>query len=87
MRRHNQKAQHPPFLKRLLARWRPLIETVNKQLADQFHIERNRAHSFWGLATRLYTKLTAHTLLVYLNRLLGKHDLLSIKALAYPQLA
>ena len=87
MRRHNQKDQHPPYLKRFLARWRPLIETVNKQLADQFHIERNRAHSFWGLATRLYTKLTAHTLLVYINRLLGKHDLISIKALAYPQLA
>ena len=87
MRRHNQKMQHPPSLKRFLARWRALIETVNKQLAEQFHIERNRAHSFWGLATRLYTKLTAHTLLFYINRVLGKHDLLSIKALAYPQLA
>jgi hypothetical protein len=32
----------------------------------------------------LYTKLTAHTLCIYLNRLLGKPDFLQIKTLAFP---
>jgi hypothetical protein len=32
----------------------------------------------------LYTKLTAHTLCIYLNRLLDNPDWLRIKALAFP---
>jgi hypothetical protein len=64
---------------------RQIIETVNGQLTDQFAIERNYAHSFGGLCARLYTKLTAHTLCLYLNRLLGNPDWLQIKGLAFPQ--
>jgi hypothetical protein len=37
-----------------------------------------------GLAARLYTELTAHTLCVWLNRLLGVPDLLHLKSLACP---
>ena len=81
-RRANQKAQLPPALSRLLNHFRQIIETVNGQLADQFGIERNRAHSFWGLQTPLYTKLTAHTLCLSLNRLSGAQDWLQIKHLA-----
>ncbi|HEU5103152.1 MAG TPA: hypothetical protein VFU22_29225 [Roseiflexaceae bacterium] len=40
--------------------------------------------AFWGLCARLYTKLAAHTLCLYLNRLLGNPDRLRIKALAFP---
>jgi hypothetical protein len=36
------------------------------------------------LAACLYTKLTAHTLCVWLNRLLGVPDLLHLKSLAFP---
>jgi hypothetical protein len=61
-----------------------MIETVNGQLTAQFHIEINHAHTFWGLCTRLYAKLTAHTLCIYINRLLDKPDFLQIKALAFP---
>ena len=61
-----------------------MIETVNSQLTQQFSIERNHARTFWGLCTRLYGKLTAHTLCIYLNRLLGKPDFLQIKSLAFP---
>ena len=50
----------------------------------QFAIEKNSAHTFWGLCTRLISKLTAHTLCIYINRLLGKPDFLQIKALAFP---
>jgi hypothetical protein len=82
--RRNQKGQLPPEVKRLFNSVRQVIETVNGQLGEQFHIETNHAHSFWGLCTRLVTKLTAHTLSIYINRLLGKTDFLQIKALAFP---
>jgi hypothetical protein len=82
--RANQKQQISPALQHLFNAVRQLIETVNGQLSEQFHIEKNHAHTFWGLVTRLYCKLTAHTLCIYINRLLGKPDFLQIKALAFP---
>jgi hypothetical protein len=53
------------------------------QLSDQFHVEANRAKTFWGPCARLYTKLTAHTLCIYINRLRGNPDCLQIKGLAF----
>jgi hypothetical protein len=82
--RRNQKQQPAPAVKRLINTVRQTIETVNGQLTEQFKIETNHAHTFWGLCTRLYAKLTAHTLSIYINRLLGKPDFLQIKALAFP---
>lgn len=86
LRRKNQKAQLPPRLKQIINRFRQLIETVNGQLTDQLNIEKNRAYSFYGLCARLYTKLTAHTLCMYINRLLDKPDVLQIKPLAFPNI-
>jgi hypothetical protein len=82
--RRNQKRQVAPKFKRLFNAARQIIETVNGQLSEQFNIETNHAHTFWGLCTRLYSKLTAHTLCIYINRLLGKPEHLQIKALAFP---
>lgn len=82
--RRNQKKQLSSYKKKVHNAVRQIIETVNGQLSEQFNIEQNHAHTFWGLCTRLYTKLTAHTLCIYLNRLLGKPDFLQIKALAFP---
>jgi hypothetical protein len=82
--RRNQKRQMPRALQRLINGVRQIIETVNGQLTEQFHIETNHAHTFWGLCTRLYTKLAAHTLCIHINRLLGNPDFLQIKALAFP---
>ena len=82
--RRNQKQQLSPHLKHLYNGIRQIIETVNGQLSQQFNIEKNHAHTFWGLCTRLYSKLTAHTLCIYINRLLGKSEFLQIKALAFP---
>jgi hypothetical protein len=82
--RANQRVQVPDAVRRTLTQARQIIETVNDQLAEQFHIETNHAHTFWGLCTRLYTKLTAHTLCIYLNRLLGEVEFLQIKHLAFP---
>lgn len=82
--RRNQKQQLPPAVARRLNSVRQIIETVNGQLTEQFHVEINHAHTFWGLCTRLLTKLTGHTLCVYLNRLLGNPHWLQIKGLAFP---
>jgi Transposase DDE domain len=82
--RANQRAQFPLPVRRLINQVRQIIETVNGQLTEQFGIETNHATSFWGLCARLYTKLTAHTLCLYLNRLLGNPEWLQIKALAFP---
>ncbi len=82
--RSNQRMQLPPEVRETLNAARQIVETVNEQLTEQFNLERNHAHTFWGLCTRLYTKLTAHTLCLYLNRLLGTVDFLQIKQLAFP---
>ena len=82
--RRNQKKQLPKPIRKLFNAVRQIIETVNGQLDGQFNIETNHAHTFWGLCTRLYAKLTAHTLCIYINRLLGKTDFLQIKELAFP---
>ena len=82
--RTNQRVQLPPPLAALQTRWRQIVETVNGQLAQLFGIEDNKAHSFDGLRARLYSKLTAHTFAIFLNRRLGNPDPLHIKALAFP---
>jgi hypothetical protein len=81
--RRNQKPQLPAQLTHLHNAVRQIIETVNAQLTEQFNLEANHAHSFWGLSARLYTKLTAHTLCIFINRLLDKPDFLQIKSLAF----
>ena len=82
--RRNQQKQLPRPVQRLYNSVRQMIETVNAQLSHQFNFEVNYAHTFWGLCTRLYTKLAAHTLCIYINRLLGKPAFLQIKVLAFP---
>ncbi|MCJ7624602.1 MAG: IS982 family transposase [Anaerolineaceae bacterium] len=82
--RSNMRKQPSDIFKHLHNSIRQLIETVNAQLSCQFGIEKNYAHTFWGLCTRLYSKLTAHTLCIYINRLLGKPNFLQIKALVFP---
>ncbi len=82
--RRNQKRQLSREAQRVINAARQIIETVNGQLTQQFNIETTQAHTLWGLCVRLYTKLTAHTLCIYLNRLFGKSDFLQIKSLAFP---
>lgn len=83
--RSNQAEQLPPAQVRAFNAARQVVETVNSQLAEQFGIEVNHAQSFGGLTARLITKLTAHTLCLSLNRLLGTANILQIKALAFPK--
>lgn len=81
--RRNQRERTSPGASRLINGARQIIETVNSQLAEQFGIEINRAHTFPGLCARLHSKLAAHTLCIYLNRLTGKTAFLQIKPLAF----
>ncbi len=82
--RRNQKRQLSRMAQRVINASRQNIETVGDQLTEQFHIQVNHAHTFWGLCTRLLTKLTVHTLCIYLNRPLGRENFLQIQALAFP---
>ncbi len=80
-RRKNQKQQLPEALTRAINQARQIVETVNSQLAGQLALQRNRAKSVWGLATRVHAKLAAHTLGLYLNYLAGR-PLLALMDLA-----
>jgi len=64
--RENQLNYKPfPFMLTLL---RKRIETLFSQLCDQFMLRRNYAKTFRGLITRLLAKITALSLLQYLNK-------------------
>jgi hypothetical protein len=82
--RANQQRTLPDIVRKTFSAVRQIIETVNGQLAEQFHLERNHAYTFRGLCARLLAKLTAHTLCIFINRLLGQPDFLHIKHLAFP---
>ena len=64
--RRNQAGSVPfsPALRKARKR----VETLFSQLCDQFMIRRNYAKSFQGLATRALAKLTALTLIQWLNQ-------------------
>ncbi len=80
-RRKNQREQLPTALTRAINHARQIIETVNSQLVGQCNLQRNRAKSVCGLATRVHAKLAAHTLGLYLNHLAGR-PLLALMDLA-----
>ncbi|MCT3649484.1 transposase, partial [Elizabethkingia anophelis] len=48
---------------------RKRIETLFSQLCDQFMIRRNYAKSFEGFKTRLLAKITALTVVQFINKL------------------
>lgn len=81
--RANQRDQTGAALAPLHARCRQIVETVADQLAAQFHVEENHAHTFGGLCARLHAKLAAHTLCLALAWDHGQPPL-QIKRLAFP---
>ncbi len=56
----------------LYSKTRKRIETLFSQLCDQFMMRRNYARSFQGLATRVITKITAFTIIQWINKINGK---------------
>lgn len=79
-RRNNQKQQNTPLTQALLDTYRRLIETVFSQLHDHMHLQDTGAKTDLGLVKRVMGILTAYTLGIYLNAILGR-DLLAIKEL------
>lgn len=78
--RSNQKSQNTTLEKWILNKYRQRIETTGSQLVDLMHIEDLGAKTDIGLAKRLIGAMTAFTLGIYLNFLLGR-ELLAVKAL------
>ena len=71
---HGYKKQ--PFLFR---KTRKRIETIFSQLCDQFMIRRNYAKTFDGLAARIVSKISAYTLLQYINKFINNKPIGHIK--------
>jgi hypothetical protein len=65
-----------------LALFRKIVETTNAQLSEQFNMQYSRTKSAWGLMSRVISKITAHTLAVYLNAL-TERPLLAIKSIIF----
>jgi hypothetical protein len=57
---------------RCFSKLRQPIETVFSLMTEVFSLKRLRAHSLWGLYTRLALVTTAHNLGIYLNQQLGR---------------
>ena len=68
--RTNQKDWKPTFIPYAKARKR--IETDFSQFVDQFMLNRNYAKQIEGFMTRIISKISAFTIMQYVNYSLGK---------------
>src|SRR5438105_3999184 len=68
----NQQPIRSKQAQQQLNRLRLICETVNAQLQEQLHVSRHYAKSTWGLITRIAAKLTAHSVGMMVNQLLGR---------------
>src|SRR5438874_4729310 len=68
----NQAPVRSKQARKQLNRLRLICETVNAQLQEQLHVSRHYAKSTWGLITRIAAKLTAHSVGMMVNQLLGR---------------
>lgn len=76
-KRMNQKNYKPqPYIFR---KSRKRIETLFSQLCDQFLIRRNYAKTFEGFKTRILAKITALTLIQYINKFIFDRPINNIK--------
>jgi len=76
-KRKNQKNyQQQPYIFR---KSRKRIETLFAQLCDQFMIRRNYAKSFEGFRTRILSKISALTMIQYLNKFVFNRPINNLK--------
>jgi IS5 family transposase len=80
--RQNQKEQNTKEEKDFLFKYRKTVETTNSILTEQFHIQRTRALSKFGIQARIIFKITALTLAMLIN---FSYDcpILSVKSLIF----
>jgi len=71
----NQDPVRSESAQKQLNRLRLICETVNAQLQEQLHLSKHYAKSSWGLMTRIAAKVTAHSVAMMVNQLLGRPPL------------
>jgi hypothetical protein len=76
MRRNQKGYVKQPYIFR---KSRKRIETLFSQLCDQFMIRRNYAKSFKGFKTRVLAKITAMTIVQYINKFIFDRPINNIK--------
>jgi hypothetical protein len=76
-KRTNQKNYKPQAY--IFRKSRKRIETLFSQLCDQFRIRNNYAKSFQGFKTRILAKITALTLVQYINKFIFDRPVNNIK--------
>ena len=76
-KRKNQKDYKPQFYQ--FKKYRKRIETLFSQLCDHFRIRNNYAKSFAGFKTRILAKITALTLIQYINKFIFDRPINNIK--------
>lgn len=71
-KRSNMKGERePPEMRKLFVGTRRLVETVIGQLTDRFRIEKVRARKLWYFTNRIVRKILAHTVCVFINKMIG----------------
>lgn len=76
MRKNQKGYRKQPYVFR---KSRKRIETLYSQLCDQFLIRRNYAKSFSGFRTRILSKISALTMIQYLNKFVFDRPINNIK--------
>jgi Transposase DDE domain len=76
--RRNQKNYKPQAY--IFRKSRKRIETLFSQLCDQFMIRRNYAKTFEGFKTRIVSKITALTMIQFLNKFTLNKNINNIKS-------
>jgi hypothetical protein len=76
MRKNQINYKKQPYL---FSKSRKRIETLFSQLCDQFMIRRNYAKSFDGFRTRIISKISALTMIQYLNKFVFDRPINNLK--------
>ena len=76
MRSNQKEYKKQPYIFR---KKRKRIETLFSQLCDQFMIRRNYAKSFQRFKTRILSKITALTVVQYINKFVFDRNINNIK--------
>jgi len=76
MRSNQRDYRKQPYIYR---KSRKRIETLFSQLCDQFMIKRNYAKSFEGFKTRILSKISALTIVQYINKTIFNRNINNIK--------
>ena len=76
MRKNQPNYKKQPYVFR---KSRKRIETLFSQLCDQFMIRRNYAKSFDGFKTRILAKITAMTIIQFINKFHFERNINNLK--------